>query len=53
MDLNLTREETQFRDELRSWLAQHVPRDWDEMRQKSLENRFEFLRKWQRTLYDF
>jgi alkylation response protein AidB-like acyl-CoA dehydrogenase len=52
MDLNLTREETQFRDELRNWLAQHVPPGWDEMRQKSLESRFEFLRKWQRTLYD-
>ena len=51
MDLNLTRDEAQFRDELRNWLAQHVPPDWDEMRQKSLENRFECLRKWQRTLY--
>jgi alkylation response protein AidB-like acyl-CoA dehydrogenase len=51
MDLNLTRDETQFRDELRNWLAQHVPSDWDEMRQKSLESRFEFLRDWQRTLY--
>jgi len=51
VDLNLTRDETQFRDELRNWLAQHVPADWDEMRQKPLESRFAFLREWQRTLY--
>jgi len=32
MDLNLTTEERQFRDELRAWLAANVPRDWERHR---------------------
>jgi hypothetical protein len=44
MDLNLTSEEIQFRDELRSWLAANVPTDWAERREESLESRFEYLR---------
>ncbi len=52
MDLNLTAEELQFRDELRAWLEANVPRDWDERRDESLETRFEYLRAWQRKLYE-
>ncbi len=52
MDLNLTAEELQFREELRAWLKANVPKDWDQVREESLEDRFEFLRSWQRKLYD-
>jgi alkylation response protein AidB-like acyl-CoA dehydrogenase len=52
MDLNLTSEEMQFRDELRSWLAGNVPADWAERREESLESRFEYLRSWQRKLFE-
>ncbi len=52
MDLNLTSDELQFRDELRAWLEANVPREWDEAREESLDRRFEFLRKWQRQLFD-
>jgi alkylation response protein AidB-like acyl-CoA dehydrogenase len=52
MDLNLSTEELKFRDELRVWLAANVPKDWDERREDSLEVRFEYLRSWQRKLYD-
>ena len=51
MDLNLTSEEMQFRDELRSWLMANVPSDWAERREESLESRFEYLRAWQRKLF--
>jgi alkylation response protein AidB-like acyl-CoA dehydrogenase len=52
MDLNLSTEELQFRDELRAWLTANVPKDWGERREDSLEVRFEYLRSWQRKLYD-
>ena len=52
MDLNLSPEEMKFRDELRAWLADNVPKDWDERREDSLEVRFEYLRSWQRRLYE-
>ena len=52
MDLNLSTEELQFRDELRAWLTANIPKDWDERREDSLEVRFEYLRSWQRKLYD-
>src|SRR5580658_920715 len=52
MDLNLTSEEMQFRDELRSWLTGNVPTDWAERREESLESRFEYLRAWQRKLFE-
>ena len=52
MDLNLTSEEIQFRDELRFWLAANVPADWAERREESLESRFEYLRAWQRKLFE-
>ena len=52
MDLNLSREEIKFRDELRSWLAANVPKDWDERREESLESRFDYLKRWQHKLYE-
>jgi alkylation response protein AidB-like acyl-CoA dehydrogenase len=51
MDLNLTAEELAFRDELRAWLKANVPKDWDERREESLEERFEYLKRWQYKLY--
>ena len=50
MDLNLTAEERQFRDELRPWLEMNVPKDWAEWREKPLEETFPYLRGWQRKL---
>jgi alkylation response protein AidB-like acyl-CoA dehydrogenase len=50
MDLNLNAEERQFRDELRTWLEAHVPKDWSEWREKPLEESFPYLRAWQRKL---
>jgi alkylation response protein AidB-like acyl-CoA dehydrogenase len=52
MDLNLTPEETKFRDELRAWLEANVPKDWGEWREKPLEESFPYLRVWQRKLYE-
>ena len=52
MDLNLTPEETKFRDELRSWLEANVPKDWGEWREKPLEESFPYLRAWQKKLYE-
>lgn len=50
MDLNLNAEESQFRDELRTWLDANVPKDWAEWREKSLDENFGYLRAWQRKL---
>ncbi len=52
MDLNLTAEEKQFRDELRTWLEANVPKDWGEWREKPIEESFPYLRSWQRKLYE-
>ncbi len=52
MDLNLTADETQFRDEFRAWLAKHAPKDWEHRRDETVEQHFAFLKTWQRTLYD-
>jgi alkylation response protein AidB-like acyl-CoA dehydrogenase len=52
VDLTLTPGETAFRDELRSWLATHVPRGWDtDLLQASMEEKFAFLRQWQKTVF--
>ena len=51
MDMNLTAEELAFRDELRAWLTANVPKDWDERRKESLEDRFDYLKQWQYKLY--
>ncbi len=54
MDLNLTPQELRFRDEVRAWFAEHVPRDWVKRRdeEESMLGRFSYLRAWQRKLYD-
>jgi alkylation response protein AidB-like acyl-CoA dehydrogenase len=54
VDLNLTPQELRFRDEVRAWFAENVPRDWVKRRdeEESMQGRFEYLRAWQRKLYD-
>jgi alkylation response protein AidB-like acyl-CoA dehydrogenase len=54
VDLNLTPQEQQFRDEVRAWFAANVPRDWVKRRaaEESMEARFGYLRNWQRKLFD-
>jgi alkylation response protein AidB-like acyl-CoA dehydrogenase len=54
VDLNLTPQELRFRDEVRVWFAENVPRDWVKRRdeEESMLGRFEYLRTWQRKLYD-
>src|SRR3984885_15639127 len=53
MDLSLTAQETQFRDELRAWLGAHVPRDWEQHRlHDSMHERFQFLRDWQKRVFE-
>ena len=52
MDLNLTLEESAFRDELRAWLAANAPKDWADWREKPLEESYPYLRAWQRKLHD-
>src|SRR5258707_14324857 len=50
MDMNLTTEELSFRDELRVWLVSNVPKDWNEWREKPIEESFPYLRAWQQKL---
>jgi alkylation response protein AidB-like acyl-CoA dehydrogenase len=52
MDLNLSAEEREFRDEFRAWLEANVPKDWPEWREKPLEESFPYLRAWQKKLYE-
>ncbi|HET6842654.1 MAG TPA: acyl-CoA dehydrogenase [Candidatus Angelobacter sp.] len=52
MDLNLTADELKFRDQLRAWLKANAPKDWDEFREESMEKRFDYLRRWQRKLFE-
>ncbi|HEV2686905.1 MAG TPA: acyl-CoA dehydrogenase [Bryobacteraceae bacterium] len=53
MDLNLTAAELSFRDDLRAWLRANVPTDWEKRRtEDEMQARFEFLRAWQKKLYD-
>jgi alkylation response protein AidB-like acyl-CoA dehydrogenase len=52
MDLSLSAEERQFRDEFRGWLEANVPSDWPAWREKPLEESFAYLRAWQRKLYE-
>jgi len=54
MDLNLTPNEQQFRDEFRAWLKANVPAEWTGNGRNS-EDRAEhlaYLRDWQRKLYE-
>lgn len=53
MDLNLTPQEQEFRDEVRSWLRANVPADWESQRsRKEMAGHFAFLREWQKRVYD-
>jgi len=54
MDLTLTPTETAFRDALRAWLADNIPKDWVKTLAAIHDRRehFEFLRAWQRKVYD-
>jgi alkylation response protein AidB-like acyl-CoA dehydrogenase len=54
VDLNHTPQERRFRDEVRAWFAENVPRDWVKRRdeEESMQGRFDYLRGWQRKLYD-
>ncbi len=54
MDLNLTPQELRFRDEVRAWFAENVPKDWVKRRnaEESMLARFNYLRAWQRKLFD-
>jgi alkylation response protein AidB-like acyl-CoA dehydrogenase len=57
MDLNLSPSEVTFRDEFRAWLTTNVPKDWDSRhgeaaKAQSMEERFEFLKKWQQKMYE-
>jgi alkylation response protein AidB-like acyl-CoA dehydrogenase len=55
MDLQLTEKHLEFRDELRGWLKQNLPRPWrDELRdpQHTEDGLMELRRKWQRKLYE-
>ena len=51
MDYFETAEETQFRHEVRAWLAANAPADW-RAEVKSDADMGAVLRRWQRTLYD-
>jgi alkylation response protein AidB-like acyl-CoA dehydrogenase len=53
MDLNQTPQETEFRNELRDWLAANVPTGWKARQdaEESMRHRFEFLRDWQRKVF--
>jgi alkylation response protein AidB-like acyl-CoA dehydrogenase len=53
MDLNLTPQETEFRDEVRDWMGSNVPADWKARQdaEESMRARFEFLREWQRKVF--
>ncbi len=52
MDLKLTADERAFRDELHVWLSANVPKDWAERKYDPLEKRFDYLKAWQRKLYE-
>jgi alkylation response protein AidB-like acyl-CoA dehydrogenase len=54
MDLNLTPQEQQFRDEFRAWLEANAPKDWEQRfpRGEDTQERFEFLRAWQKTMFE-
>jgi alkylation response protein AidB-like acyl-CoA dehydrogenase len=55
MDLNLTPQEQQFRDEFRAWLESNIPADWRQYESRDEESsreRFEFLRAWQKKMFE-
>jgi alkylation response protein AidB-like acyl-CoA dehydrogenase len=56
MDLTLTPEQQAFKEEVRSWLAHHMPREWASRVAASSEvprpEAYDLLRQWQRKLYE-
>src|SRR4249919_254477 len=52
MNLKPTPEENKFRSELREWLAANLPAPFEGNRSEEEGAYFEYLRKWQRTVYD-
>src|SRR5436853_322827 len=54
MDLNLTPQEQQFRDEFRAWLVANAPAGWEDEhgRSEDSRDRFDFLRSWQKRMYE-
>ena len=54
MDLNLTSNEQQFRDEFRAWLSEYAPAEWTGggISSEDREDYIKYLRDWQRKLYE-
>lgn len=54
MDFKFSSEDEVFRQEFRSWLEHHIPRDWrdDELHDPDTLEEFERRRAWHRRLYD-
>lgn len=55
MDFDYTEEEQEFRRELRDWLEENLPEGWQEgdtQVPEDTDEREQFLRDWQRTLYE-
>jgi alkylation response protein AidB-like acyl-CoA dehydrogenase len=54
LDLNQTPQELALREEVRTWFAANVPKDWVKRRnaEESMEARFAYLRAWQRKMFD-
>ena len=53
MDLNLTPNEQQFRDEFRAWLAANLPAEWaGSTNSEDRSDYINYLRDWQRKLYE-
>src|SRR5258706_224193 len=53
MDLNLTPNQQQFRDEFRAWLAAHTPPEWTgDTNAEDRADYLKYLRDWQRKLYE-
>ncbi len=53
MDLNLTPQEKQFRDEFRSWLGENKPARWMAATHSETNEAYkEYMRDWQKKLFD-
>jgi alkylation response protein AidB-like acyl-CoA dehydrogenase len=56
LDFSLTPEQEAFRERVRAWLEQNIPRDWVRRATGASEvprpEAYQLLREWQRTLYD-
>jgi alkylation response protein AidB-like acyl-CoA dehydrogenase len=56
MDFTLTSEQTAFKEKVRAWLKQNLPKDWVTRVLGSSDiprpDAYDFLRKWQRQMYE-